>query len=66
MNFAFHSYNALFSLVIWPANGMDLQTKLPGVKSVISKVSGAKADHFVEHGDKIHFGNLFLEVQPHF
>jgi len=44
---------------------MSLQTKLPGVKSVISKASGAKADHFVDHGDKIHFGNLFLEVQPH-
>ena len=55
----------MFSLVIWLANGVNLQTKLPGVKSLISKASGAKADHFVDHGDKIHFGNLFLEVQPH-
>jgi hypothetical protein len=55
----------LLSLVICLANGMNLQTKVPGVKSVISKASGAKADHFVDHGDKIHFGNLFLEVQPH-
>jgi len=37
----------LFSLVIWLANGVNLQTKLPGVKSVIAKASGAKADHFV-------------------
>jgi hypothetical protein len=47
----------------WSANGMNLQTKVPGVKSVISRASGAKADHFVDPGDKIHFGNLFLEVQ---
>lgn len=40
-----------------------IKTKLPGVKSVISKASGAKADHFVDHGDKIYFGNLFLEVR---
>lgn len=40
-----------------------IKTKLPGVKSVISKTSEAKADHFVDHGDKIHFGNLFLEVR---
>ncbi|CAL4962174.1 unnamed protein product [Urochloa decumbens] len=40
-----------------------IKTKLPGVKSVISRASGAKADHFVDHGDKIHFGNLFLEVR---
>ncbi|KAI4999592.1 hypothetical protein ZWY2020_004181 [Hordeum vulgare] len=38
-------------------------TKLPGAKSVISKASGAKADHSVEHGDKIYFGKLFLEVR---
>ena len=35
---------------------------MPGVKSVISKASGSKADVFVEPGDKIPFGNLFLEV----
>lgn len=40
-----------------------IKTKLPGAKSVISKASGAKADHSVEHGDKIYFGKLFLEVR---
>ncbi|PAN29290.1 hypothetical protein PAHAL_5G214500 [Panicum hallii] len=40
-----------------------IKTKVPGVKSVISRASGAKADHFVDPGDKIHFGNLFLEVR---
>jgi hypothetical protein len=61
--FSFHSLDTLFSLVItWSSDGMYLQTKLPGVKSVIAKVSKAKADHFIEHGDKIYFGNLFLEV----
>ena len=33
-----------------------------GVKSVISKASGSKADLLIEPGDKIHFGSLFLEV----
>lgn len=40
-----------------------IKTKLPGAKSVISKASGAKADRSVEHGEKIYFGNLFLEVR---
>ncbi|KAM3331552.1 hypothetical protein ACQJBY_027489 [Aegilops geniculata] len=40
-----------------------IKTKLPGAKSVISKASGAKADQSVEHGDKIYFGKLFLEVR---
>ncbi|OAE33262.1 hypothetical protein AXG93_1200s1240 [Marchantia polymorpha subsp. ruderalis] len=40
-----------------------LKTKLPGVQSLISKASGAKADHYVEHGDKIQFGSLYLEVR---
>ncbi|XP_047341958.1 persulfide dioxygenase ETHE1 homolog, mitochondrial [Impatiens glandulifera] len=40
-----------------------IKTKLPDVKSVIAKSSNAKADLFVEHGDKIYFGNLFLEVR---
>ncbi|XP_072974499.1 persulfide dioxygenase ETHE1 homolog, mitochondrial-like [Typha angustifolia] len=40
-----------------------LKGKMPGVKSVISKASTAKADHVVEHGDKVYFGNLFLEVR---
>lgn len=39
-----------------------LQGKVPGVKSIISKASNAKADLFVEPGDKICFGDLFLEV----
>uniref|UniRef100_A0A0E0JM58 persulfide dioxygenase n=1 Tax=Oryza punctata TaxID=4537 RepID=A0A0E0JM58_ORYPU len=40
-----------------------IKTKLPGVKSVIAKASKAKGDHFIEHGDKLYFGNLFLEVR---
>lgn len=32
------------------------------MKSVISKASNAKADLLVEPGDKICFGDLFLEV----
>lgn len=39
-----------------------MQSKVQGVKSVISKASGSKADVFVEHGDKVLFGGLFLEV----
>ncbi|KAK6934091.1 Metallo-beta-lactamase [Dillenia turbinata] len=40
-----------------------IKTKDPGVKSVISKASNAKADLFVEPGDEIYFGDLFLEVR---
>ncbi|KAL6547960.1 Polypeptide N-acetylgalactosaminyltransferase 3 [Orobanche hederae] len=40
-----------------------LKSKVPGVKSIISKASNAKADLFVESGDKISFGDLFLEVR---
>ncbi|XP_042022189.1 persulfide dioxygenase ETHE1 homolog, mitochondrial-like isoform X2 [Salvia splendens] len=40
-----------------------LKSKAPGVKSIISKASQAKADLFVEPGDKICFGDLFLEVR---
>lgn len=40
-----------------------IKTKVPGVKSVISKASGSKADVFLEPGDKVSFGNLFLEVR---
>lgn len=39
-----------------------LQSKVPGAKSVISKASGSKADILTEPGEKIHFGNIFLEV----
>ncbi|MQM01533.1 hypothetical protein Taro_034295 [Colocasia esculenta] len=38
-------------------------TKMPTVKSIISKESGAKADLFVEAGDRVYIGNLFLEVR---
>ncbi|XP_052208560.1 persulfide dioxygenase ETHE1 homolog, mitochondrial isoform X2 [Diospyros lotus] len=38
-----------------------IKTKAPGVKSIISKASNAKADLFVEPGDRIYFGNFFLE-----
>ncbi|CAM6126562.1 unnamed protein product [Calypogeia fissa] len=40
-----------------------LKKRLPGVKSVISKASGAKADVHVEQWDKVRFGSLFLEVR---
>ncbi|CAL9218831.1 unnamed protein product [Arabidopsis halleri] len=40
-----------------------LKTKLPGVKSVISKASGSKADMFLEPGDKVSIGDLYLEVR---
>lgn len=40
-----------------------LKSKVPGVKSIISKASNAQADLFVEPGDKISFGDLFLEVR---
>ncbi|PNX54438.1 hydroxyacylglutathione hydrolase mitochondrial-like, partial [Trifolium pratense] len=38
-------------------------SKVPDVKSVISKASGATADIYVEQGDKIRFGNLYIEVR---
>ncbi|KAK4577996.1 hypothetical protein RGQ29_028218 [Quercus rubra] len=41
-----------------------IKTKVPGVKSVISKASNSKADVLIEAGDKIHIGDLFLEVRP--
>ncbi|EFH70707.1 predicted protein [Arabidopsis lyrata subsp. lyrata] len=40
-----------------------LKTKLPGVKSVISKASGSKADMFLEPGDKVSIGDIYLEVR---
>ncbi|KAM6584958.1 hypothetical protein CsatB_011960 [Cannabis sativa] len=40
-----------------------IKSKVPSVKSVISKASGSKADLLIESGDKILFGNLFLEVR---
>lgn len=41
-----------------------IKTKVPGVKSVISKASNSKADVLIEADDKIRFGDLFLEVRP--
>lgn len=40
-----------------------IKSKVPGVRSVISKASNAKADHLVEHSDKINIGGLYLEVR---
>ncbi|KAJ4980334.1 hypothetical protein NE237_031171 [Protea cynaroides] len=40
-----------------------MKGKVPGLKSIISKASNSKADLLIEHGDKIYFGNLFLEVR---
>ncbi|CAK7346655.1 unnamed protein product [Dovyalis caffra] len=40
-----------------------IKTKVPSVKSIISKASKSKADVLVEDGDKIHFGDIFLEVR---
>ncbi|XP_011044757.1 PREDICTED: persulfide dioxygenase ETHE1 homolog, mitochondrial-like [Populus euphratica] len=40
-----------------------IKTKVPSVKSIISKASKSKADLHIEAGDKIHFGDLFLEVR---
>ncbi|KAL5989980.1 Polypeptide N-acetylgalactosaminyltransferase 3 [Asimina triloba] len=41
-----------------------IKGRMPGVKSIISKASSSKADILVEGGDKICFGNLFLQVHP--
>ena len=44
--------------------GTGLLKKLvPSCKSVISKASGAKADMFLESGDKLKFGRHVLEVR---
>jgi sulfur dioxygenase len=37
-----------------------LKQKRPGVKSAISKASGAKSDIHISDGDEIHFGNRFV------
>jgi sulfur dioxygenase len=41
-----------------------LKARMPGVKSVISRDSRAKADLHLDGGDKIRLGNLFLEARP--
>ncbi|GAV78686.1 Lactamase_B domain-containing protein [Cephalotus follicularis] len=40
-----------------------IKSKVSGVKSIISKASGSKADLLIEPGDKVSFGDLFLEVR---
>jgi len=40
-----------------------LKQKLPGLKSIISKSSGAMADQHIAHGDKITFGSRYVEVR---
>eukprot|EP00898_Chlorokybus_atmophyticus_P008284 jgi/Chlat1/8457/Chrsp80S07866 len=40
-----------------------LKKKIPGVRSVISEASGARADVKVRDGDEIQFGNLTLQVR---
>lgn len=40
-----------------------LKQKVPGLKSIISKESGAKADILVSPGDKIEFGTKFLSLR---
>ncbi|KAA0066829.1 persulfide dioxygenase ETHE1-like protein [Cucumis melo var. makuwa] len=40
-----------------------IKNKFPGAKSVISRASGSKADVLIEPGDRISFGDLFLEVR---
>jgi hypothetical protein len=40
-----------------------IQAKIPGVKSAISRASGAKADVHLDAGEKVYFGDLYLEVR---
>ncbi|KAG0485906.1 hypothetical protein HPP92_009792 [Vanilla planifolia] len=40
-----------------------IKSKIPGVKSVISRASNAKTDLLIEHGDKVNFGGVYLEVR---
>lgn len=39
-----------------------MQKKVSGAKSAISKASGATADVLLEPGEKVYFGNFYLEV----
>lgn len=41
-----------------------IKAKLPGVRSVISRASNARADVLVDGGDRLRVGNLVLEVRP--
>ena len=38
----------------------SLKKKIKGLKSVISRESGADADEYIEDGDEIHFGNRHI------
>ena len=38
----------------------ELKKRVPGLQSVISKSSGARADIMIEDGDEINFGNRFV------
>lgn len=40
-----------------------IKQRLPGVKSVIAAASGAAADVKIGHGDRVEFGDQFLEVR---
>ncbi|XP_022142030.1 persulfide dioxygenase ETHE1 homolog, mitochondrial [Momordica charantia] len=40
-----------------------IKSRVPGVESVISRASGSKADVLIQPGDRIPFGDLFLEVR---
>lgn len=41
-----------------------LKQLIPGVKSVISQASGAKADIFLQPSDRINFGQYHLKAFP--
>ena len=41
----------------------ELKQKVPTMQSVIAEASGARADIHVSHGDKIQFGNRYVEVR---
>ncbi|XP_051790764.1 persulfide dioxygenase ETHE1, mitochondrial-like isoform X1 [Erpetoichthys calabaricus] len=40
-----------------------LKDVFPGCKSVLSDASGGKADHYVDDGEELRFGNFALEVR---
>lgn len=40
-----------------------IKGKMPGVKSVIAAASGAVSDVKVKHGDRVEFGDLYVEVR---
>ena len=41
----------------------EIKKQLKDVRSVIAKQSGAQADEFREHGDKVKFGKFELECR---